>query len=564
MPVNPKDEYKVYERFKLQRANVDSTQQELADYIQPRKGRIISRDTFEGGKRTQKLFDSTAPDANQKLAASIHGALTGPTTRWFSFKLRNSELNEKNSVKMWLRRAADKMFAVLQQSNFAAEIEETYSALGAFGISSIFAEEIVRGNIFRGVHFKTIDPGQYCIMEDKNGTVNTIYREVWKTRAVWKQIFGNRLSRDFIRRTAQSPEEKVSILHIVKPRGGVPEVASPGTVAKKMPFASIWLETSASGGDVKLLREGGFRKFPFAVPRWSTDHGESYGRGPGHLALPDIKTLNAAVKMRLKAWAKTIDPALLYRDRGVIGRLKTKPSSLNAIRGDTRDAVLPMQFGAQFDVANFQEEDLRRNIRQIFFNDQLQLPDKSIITATEADLRIELMQRVLGPTLGRLDNELLRVLVDVLFEMMLIAGEFNPIPPEILFESGGQPQNIDIEYDGPLARAQRASELSAIDRFVASTLPLAEAKPDILDNIDFDELARIAGRSQSVGTILRSKEDVEAIRESRQQAQEEAARQQQILEGAEAIGKAAPGLEAASELQPFAGAQLAPPEEDAV
>ena len=41
-----------------------------------------------------------------------------------------------------------------------------------------------------------------------------------------------------------------------------------------------------------MLDEGGYRTFPYAISRYVTAPGETYGRSPAMLALPSIKTLN--------------------------------------------------------------------------------------------------------------------------------------------------------------------------------------------------------------------------------------------------------------------------------
>jgi len=54
--------------------------QELADYILPRKNSIAVQ-RIPGYKRTQRLFDSTAPHDMELLASAIHGTLTPSFTK---------------------------------------------------------------------------------------------------------------------------------------------------------------------------------------------------------------------------------------------------------------------------------------------------------------------------------------------------------------------------------------------------------------------------------------------------------------------------------------------------
>jgi len=536
-----------YGRLKSQRANWEEIWQEIADYIIPQKNQIQTR-ASGGEKRTEKQFDSTAQDANDKLAAAIHGALSGPTNTWFNLRTEVPELLDDPEVNYWVSGATDKIFTALQQSNFDGEIEEVYSDVSAFGTGALGIEEHLSPGAagFGGLRFESLQIGTYCIDEGADGLVNTVMRTVTMSRAAWaEKLPDGKFSSESKEKLKENPHEKVTYLHVVQPRMNVPKQTSAGTRAKKMPIESLYVETE---NEWKILHESGFAELPFAVVRWRKDSGagENFGRGRGEVALPDIRTLNRAVEMRLKAWAKAIDPPIWMRDRGVIGRVRLRPGSINTVRDGEVFGAMPM--GAQFDVANFHEEQLRTQIRGIFYNDQLQLPDKSIITATEADRRIELMQRLLGPALSRLDLELLAVVINRVFQIMLRAEVLGP-PPDTLLEAaetGGG--NLAIEYSGPLARAQRGADLVGQDRFLASILPLRDMNPEVMDLVNLDEYVRSAGESALINKrILRTSNEVRQIREQRAA---EAARQQQIQENAitaQAAGRAAPAIQAIQE-----------------
>ena len=89
----------------------------------------------------------------------------------------------------------------------------------------------------------------------------------------------------------------------------------------------------------------------------------------------------------------------------------------------------------------------------------------------------------------------------------------------ILLQGGGE---IDIQYEGPLARAQRGSELLAVQRFYELAIPLSQMNPDVLDNIDDDEVVRLLAQQAGLPTrLLRDPKLVASIRESRLKAKEE-------------------------------------------
>ena len=137
------------------------------------------------------------------------------------------------------------------------------------------------------------------------------------------------------------------------------------------------------------------------------------------------------------------------------------------------------------------ENQIRTAIRQAFYSDQLQLQQGPQMTATEVQVRYELMQRFLGPTLGRFQSEFLNPLIERVFGIMLRAEALIPAP-EII-----QGQTVDVEYVGPLARSQRIEESIAIDRLYAQVFQIAQADPNILDLVDND--AAIRARAALLG-----------------------------------------------------------------
>jgi len=283
-----------------------------------------------------------------------------------------------------------------------------------------------------------------------------------------------------------------------------------------------------------VVRLGGYNEFPYLVPRWSKATGEIFGRSPSYNALPDIKTLNKAVEIGLKAWAKAIDPPLLVTDDGVIGRIRMTPAGVTVVRSDT--AIKPLQIGSNWQITDLKENQLRTAIRQAFYSDQLQLQEGPQMTATEVQVRYELMQRLLGPTLGRFQTEFLNPLIERIFGIMIRGGVLND-PPEAISES-----NMDIEYVGPLARSQRMEEAIAVERLYQLAMQVAQIDPSIMDIIDHEQAIRMRARLLGVPkTILRSEDEVTEIREAKAQQQQqmmEAQQQQQQAQTALTQGQA--------------------------
>ena len=503
--------------------------QEILDYVMPRKA-DVTLVRSKGEKRTEVLFDSTAITANTLLAASLQGTLTSPSLPWFSIKLRDKGLNEQRDAQLWLEDTARRMYDAFNDANFNTEVHEMYLDLTSIGTGCLFVEEDSKGFDEGGIHFKTLHINEYYIQENVNGYVDTVYRKYKMTARQAFQEFGEEnLGEKILEAVKQKPEKEFVFIHAVEPSEDYKRAT--GKVATKLKYHSCHV----CEADQMVVRTGGYNEFPYLVPRWAKATGEIYGRSPSYNALPDIKTLNKAVEIGLKAWAKAIDPPLLVQDDGVIGRVRTTPAGITVIRND--GAIKPLQIGSNWQITDLKETQLRTAIRQAYYSDQLQLQEGPQMTATEVQVRYELMQRLLGPTLGRFQSEFLNPLIDRIFGIMFRAGALLP-PPENIQES-----KLDIEYVGPLARSQRMEEANAIDRLYALAMNIAQVNPNVMEIINHEEAVRMRAKLLGVpNSILVSREDLEEARQAQmeqQQMQQQIMMQQQVAQATQQQAEAA-------------------------
>ena len=509
------------DRLGQERGTWEVNWQEILDYVMPRKADIVTLRT-RGEKRTEVLFDSTAITANNLLAASLQGTLTSPSLPWFSIKLRDEELNENRDVQLWLEDTARRMYDTFNETNFNTEVHEMYLDLCSIGTAALFVEEGTKGFDTDGIHFNCLHIAEYYVQENINGKVDTLYRKYKLTARQAVQEFGfDNLGEKIQTASKEKPDHKFNFIHAVEPTEDYKRAL--GKAGTKLPFHSCHVCEE----DKMVVRTGGYNEFPYLVPRWSKATGEIFGRSPSFNALPDIKTLNKAVEIGLKAWAKAIDPPLLVQDDGVIGRVRMTPAGITVIRND--GAVKPLQIGTNWQITDLKENQLRTAIRQAYYSDQLQLQEGPQMTATEVQVRYELMQRLLGPTLGRFQSEFLNPLIERVFGIMYRAGALMKEPDLI------QGTKIDVEYLGPLARSQRMEESVAIERLYSLAMNIAQIDPAIMDNIDHDEAVRLRGNLLGVPkTVLRGKDDVDSLRAMRA----EQAQMAQMAQEQQALGKA--------------------------
>ena len=74
------------DELKSKRVNFEKLWQEISELVLPRKADFTVRQET-GVSRTRKLFETTAVNAAEILAAGLHGLMTNPSGKWFSLSV---------------------------------------------------------------------------------------------------------------------------------------------------------------------------------------------------------------------------------------------------------------------------------------------------------------------------------------------------------------------------------------------------------------------------------------------------------------------------------------------
>ena len=498
------------ESLKSYRTPWENLWQDCGEYVNPNRGDFSTIRYRADTARYDKIFDTTAPLANENLASGLQGFLTSPSQRWFSLSTFDDKLNEEYAVKEWLNLATnilyDRVFNI-PDSNFNSQAHELYLDLGSFGTAVM----MVQDNPGSGITFRTFHLADCYIQENDQGFVDTLYRKYKRTGRQLMERFGEAVPEKIIKISQKDPYREFEVIHAVEPSETYGEPLKKPT---KKAFKSCYILLE----EKTLLEEGGFDEFPYMVPRWSKVAGEIYGRSPSMTSLPDIKMVNSMMKTIIKSAQKLTDPPLLVPDDGFILPVRTVPGGLNFYRSGTQDRIEPLETKGRPDIGFDLLQNRREHIRAAFHVDWMQLPDQKNnpnMTATEVIARQEEKMRLMGPMIGRLQVEFLGPLINRVFSIMS-RKKMLPDPPAII-----QGEDMKIIYTSPLARAQKSSQLMTITRLFESMAPLYQAKPELLDNMNTDETFRFFHHLlDAPAKILNTEEEVEQTRQERQEQQE--------------------------------------------
>lgn len=511
-----------YDSLVSQRKNLDDTLQSIEKYVLPYRGDFFKPQSSEHEVewRRRHIYDSTAPVSCDLLASQIHSNLTSPSIRWFELRFRREAINDRQDAKEWLDAAQSQIWQTLLESDFNMEIAETYLDLCGFGTSILFEEELDEDN-WAGITFTALPIRDSYFEFGADDKLLRFYRRLRYTKLQLQDKFPD-MPQKILDDMTDDVDEKHEVVFAVYRRDGIDEPEDVGTIAPKArPYGYKYILHASA----EELDEGGYYQMPAFVARWKKVSGSNWGHSPAFIALSDILQLNQVVAQTSEARAKEIDPPMKSTERGLVSDLDLYPGGLTLVTEmDLLDRLMapnPGLFQGDMEIERLQE-----SIRSVYFIDKLELKDSPAMTATEVMVRYERMQRQFAPTLGRLQADLLDPLIEMTYMTLQRAGQL-PAPPEDLAD-----QILDIEYTGPIPRAQKNEQAQAVSLWAGELAGLSQVLPEILDVVDTDAIARELGFDRGVpASLMRDEKEVAELRQQRAE-QEETMKQLALLQGA--------------------------------
>lgn len=516
---------KIYEQLQSERASIVAIWELIERFVCPMKGRFYQRDE-EGSInwKNRERKTSEAVLSAQLLASSLHSAIVNPAFKWFSFRFRNDELNDNLAAKEWLRVAEDTVYHALLDSNFNLAVIEMLNDDVTFGTSLMSHLMVDDKFVFNALDLK----GTY-FTTDVFGSLDGLYYIKEFTARQLAQEFP-RTTPDSILQVAKNPstsEQKYEVLYaIVKD----PFIKNPVRHRAVRPERRQFKEyIILIEGKVQLNETArGYYEMPVYLLRWGRTAGSKFGYSPAMVALADILEFNQLLWLSSCAWGKNIDPPLIKLFNGVIGNIDLRSGGQTEVRDP--NAVRPLVQGinhqVNFEVMNY----FASNIRRAFYVDQLQLKDSPAMTATEVQVRYELMQRLIGPPVARIKTDFLDPMLDRAFYMLLRDGRIQPPPEEV----GGEA--YEIEYRGAWSRAQRMDNVAVIEGAIASLAQVASFYPPIMDKVDIDAIAQEILLERGLpAKFIRDDDTVQQIRQQRAQQEQMQQQVEMLKEGSVAI-----------------------------
>jgi hypothetical protein len=511
--------------------------QDIADNVVPHRTQFNQvRPTNKALINDIKIYDGTPVAALNLYASGSQGYLLSSSYKWFSLRIPDERLMDDRQVRIWLSIVEQVLYGLIQRSNFYKEMYMMFKDGGGLGTATVYT---YFDPVTRRAWFNTLHPKEIFIAEDDNGQVNTVARHFTMTaRRMYERFKDDTLDPDIIEDAKDDNESgnDHEILHIVQERI---DYDARKQDSKNMRYESCYIDMEHES----TIREGGFPVNPYGVWRVEKASDEVYGRGPGWTALADIKALYQYVKTDIHAAQLEVDPVLdVPAER--LNDIKYVPGGRNSYEDPNR-TVKRINPSINLRAGLDREERKQRIIEKHFLVDFFMMMSQAQreMTATEIRQRQEEKAVMLGPHITGLNQDILDKQMDVLFRAAWDNGMI-PQPPDILKQAG----HIEVDYQGPLAQAQRSffktepyrSVMRDITGMVQAISPVAPGVASgMLDNYNWDYITREMSKGDGLPEEAIMDEKIrDKIRQQRAQQQMAQAQAAQMSQ----VGKAAPGL----------------------
>lgn len=482
-----------------------------------------------------KRFTSKPFQYNKTLVAGILGYAVSPSLVWFKLGMENQNLLKEYGVKDWLELCESELLAMFNRSNFYRETNPAVKDSTCIGHGVMFIDEDIENIRIRFTHF----PANEIFLDvNSYGEVDTCFRWYADTLRNIVEFFGEDNVSEEMREQYKEPShwnDSHEILMCVYPRENYnPEFKD----AKNMPYACIYLEL----GSRHILKESGYREFPFAVFEWERYSGFAYSSSPAMDAMPDIKALNIIKKSSLQIAQTSAEPPMMASQE--MHDIDLSPRGITYL--PTKDSRLePVRTGENYPITLQELSNYEQAVKDWFYVDYfLALQERNQqMTATE----VMELQGEKAATLSTFIvslNEFLSKIIERSFNLLMRANLLPPPPMALM----NQQAVIKIDFTGPLAQNQKKyHQMGGTVQALSAIGPIMQMFPNAGDFLDGDELMKSTMEGMGMPqNIIREDNDVKKIREDRIKAQQEAAAQQQqmamaqtLMQNANKMGEAA-------------------------
>ena len=497
------------------RAQNESAWEDIIHYLAASYSKVgIDKPGTEGAANYKDIFDTTAIESSNTMADGIQGYAFGRSISWFRLKFEQEDLMKTDTYKRWLESAERHIYGAFNKSNFYDESRAFVKCGSDFGTAVMTVENDLK----KGMPvYHTLHPGTYCIEENRHGAVDVLIRDFWLTKEEAIEQFEEGNLPDQMTANKDDVGTLYKFHQYIGPNNRL-ELDVAGTDE----YISLYWADIDPKKECKAER---YAHKPFFSWRWAKNPcGSPWGTdAPGMVQIPNIKMLQSLSQDQLRLSQLTGRPPIKKTEGLVVNFFPSGMTDLSP--------------GADFQPVNVTgdlswiENKITQAQRQIkasyhvdFFLALMNSQDRTK-TATEVQGLMDEKSAIMSAFFSRLANEFIEPVLESVFEDEIRYARMPEVPQGL---DGNQ---LGIDFISPLAMLQkRAHELNSTKQYLGEILNIAQIAPSVMDKINIDAYAEIAGDAYNVDhRIIRIDAEVAKIRQARADMQMQQLKQEQQM-----------------------------------
>lgn len=497
---NAKELIRKSQSLQESRSNFETVWQNVAEIFNPIKSNVIVDRTAGDKSDYEKLYESAPINYVKQLKSIIIGVVFNRSIKPISIKAGVEELNEDEEIKNWIADFTDMTLKTMfnPNTNFERAFSEAMNDDIVFGTIATFIEKGKKSPLkYYTLHIKDI-----LLAENDEGDADYIVIKYKYSARQIEQKWGNNSNATIHEKITKclndEPFKEFDLQLHIFPR----EERNKNKSDKlNKEIAGVWVDVENQA----IIEEIGWDTMPVAIGRSEKATNEDYGTSRAMIALADASQINTMSKQVNDATERSLNPPLNV-NATYTKRISLRAGALN--RPDLkslqvgRAAIEPITSIGNIPLTQDLIMRKEQNIKEIFFLDKLKIMDDPRATATQTlELKAE-MFRIMGDFISGVVSYLEQTLnrtFDLLFNQIyqqnINTGKFDLIPNNGLFfkplpEALINNPDLIITYQNPITQSQRLNESASIEKLVTSIANLAQVKPEVLDLLDSDKIAR--------------------------------------------------------------------------
>ena len=493
-------------------AERDPVWSEIGRYVCPRKYKdsFSTPDTRGTDRTTPQVYDSTAIEGASILAAGHSSSIIPANTRWFgwqapfTYAMTNTEKDAANAS---YNKAAQTVFSILGATNFYAEMTEVFDDRASFGVCCLRTDASDEA-IFT---FRAIPVGRFVMAEDVNGIIDTVFvsydysisslcaefgMEVVNQHKVLRDKY-----KDYMEKGVNSSHE---VIHACF-RRPAHMIDKTKLDSDNMPYANVWFILDTTDAEDGVLRKSGAHEQIYMVSRYLRKAGGSaYGFAPYENVRACVQDAQRLRRVLQVCAQRIAIPPLLIPEK-LKGNVDTNPGG-HTIIPSSGDAV-PREWLTGADPKWLMEllAQNREEIRKAYHTDMFRMFSERSKQMTVREVNELASEKLMpfGPSFTRFVSDF-RITMFRLFGIAMrsgLIGDESDYPEAVKVDLGDDLVDVmapNVVYQSRMALAYKNQEIAATDRMLERVGAVAQARPDVWDNVDVDAAVRETARADGV------------------------------------------------------------------